>query len=607
MDAVTSFGHSNELFRFVADRLPLLVWMSGSDKRSTYFNRAWLDFTGRPLEREVGDGWAEGVHVEDVQRCLDTYSRAFDERAPFIVEYRLRRNDGEYRSVLDHAAPMFDPSGAFAGYIGTCVDVTEFRHAEAERNFADDRLRLAMESGKCVSWDWDLETNRNSWFGDLWTMFAIPSNLFVGPIDDFHRYVHPDDRMGVQQAIDGALKNRSPYAAEFRVLREDGTPRWIAANGQFYYSSAGEPQRMLGINWDITERKNVEESLRRKQIELKDAQRLAGVGSWHWDRATGTVTWSEELFRLAARDPSLPAVSYEEHQQLYSDEGWNHLRAAVDTSLQTGAPYELLLEMICADGLRRWVTARGEVERGSTGDITGLRGTVQDVTERKRAEETLSNLNGRLLEAQEAERARIARDLHDDIGQRLALLAVTMAPFKELLSDSMSDAARLSLNTFQKQLADISADVQALSHQLHPPNLLYVGLESAMRSFCTGLTDQKGVQLDLHFEHVPANVSPDVSLCLFRILQEALHNAVRHSRSEHFEVRLRRTADALELTVRDEGVGFDVEAATRGVGLGLTSMRERLKLVGGELCIESQSMCGTTIRARAPIRGGEDA
>ena len=608
MDTLTTaFRHSNELFRLVAERLPLLVWMSGSDKRCTYFNKAWLDFTGRPLECEVGDGWAEGVHVDDLQHCVDTYSHAFDAREPFVVEYRLRRKDGEYRSVVDHAAPLFDPDGAFAGYIGTCVEVTGFRHAEAERNFANDRLRLAMESGKCVCWDWNLETNRNSSFGDLWTMFAIPSDVFASSIDDFRRYVHPDDRMAVQQAIDGALENRSPYAAEFRVLRQDGTLRWIVAKGQFYYSSAGEPQRMLGINWDITERRNAEESLRRKQMDLEEAQRLAGVGSWHWDRASGTVTWSEELFRLAGRDPSLPAVSYEQHPELYSVESWARLRSAVETSLQTGGPYELLLEMVCADGSHRWVTARGEVERGSTGDITGLRGTVQDITERKHAEEALVNVNGRLLEAQEAERARIARDLHDDIGQRLALLAVTMAPLKDLLSDSSPDVARLSLDTCQKQLSEIAADVQALSHQLHPPNLVYVGLESAARSFCRELTGQKGVEIHLHAEDVPASVSTDVSLCLFRILQEALHNAVRHSRCEHFEVRLRGTGDTLELTVRDEGVGFDVVAATRGFGLGLTSMRERLKLVGGELFIESQAAGGTTIRARTPVRGAAAA
>jgi len=605
MDALTtSFRHSHELLRVVADRLPLLVWVSGSDKRCTYFNKAWLDFTGRPLELEVGDGWTESVHGEDLQRRLDTYSRAFDDREPFIVDYRLRRQSGEYRTVVDHAAPLFDSDGAFAGYIGTCVDVTEFRRAEAERSFANDRLRLAMESGKSVSWDWDLETNRNSWSGDLWTMFAIPSNVLVSTIDDFRRYVHPDDGVAVQQAIDDALENRAPYAAEFRVVRADGTLRWVAAKGQFYYSSAGKPQRMLGINWDITERKNAEEVLRRKEMELEEAQRLAAVGSWHWDLASGTVTWSEELFRLAARDPSLPAVSYEQHPQLYSAESWARLRSAVETSLQTGAPYELLLEMMCADGSHRWVTARGEAERGTTGNITGLRGTVQDITERKHAEEALTNVNGRLLEAQDAERARIARDLHDDIGQRLALLAVTMAPLKDLLSDPSPDVARLSLDTCQKQLSEITADVQALSHQLHPPNLVYVGLESGARSFCRGLTDQMGVEIDLQFEDVPASVSPDVSLCLFRILQEALHNAVRHSRCEHFEVRLRGTGDIVELTVRDEGVGFDVAAATRGFGLGLTSMRERLKLVGGELFIDSQAAGGTTIRARTPIQGG---
>ena len=139
-------------------------------------------------------------------------------------------------------------------------------------------------------------------------------------------------------------------------------------------------------------------------------------------------------------------MSYEQHPELYSVESWHRLRAAVETSLQTGAPYELLLEMICADGSHRWVTARGEVERGSTGDIIGLRGTVQDITERKRAEEALSNESRRLLDAQEAERARIARELHDDIGQRLALLAVTMAPLEELQSDSSPAVARLSVD-----------------------------------------------------------------------------------------------------------------------------------------------------------------
>jgi PAS domain S-box-containing protein len=595
---------NDALFRLVADRLPLLVWISGCDKRTTYFNQAWLDFTGRPLESEIGDGWADGVHPEDLRNCLDSYTSAFDRRVPFIVEYRLRRHDGEYRNVLDNAAPLITPDGSFAGYVGTCVDITEFRHAEAERNLANDRLRLAMAAGRSMGWEWDLHTNGIIWFGDLSTMFGIPANVFAGGVEDFRRSLHPDDRRAVWKALESARESRAPYAAEFRILWPGSALRWVAAKGQFEYSATGQPRRMLGMAWDITERKNAEESLQRKEMELKEAQRLSGVGSWHWDRATGTVTWSEELYRLAARDPTLPAVRYEEHPQLYCGENWHRLQEAVETALQTGAPYELVLEMTSADGTHRWVRARGEVERDVTGYIAGLRGTVQDITERKRAEEALSNVNGRLIEAQEAERARIARELHDDIGQRLALLAMGVA---QLTTMSSRGAARPSVESLQKQIAEITADVQALSHDLHPPRLLHLGVAAAMRGLCEEISSQKDASIEFRCEGVVGAVPPDVSLCFYRILQEALNNALRHSGTRHFYVHLGHTGDALELTVRDDGVGFDVDAAGQRLGLGLTSMRERIKLVSGELLITSRATRGTTVRARVSLRQGDDA
>jgi PAS domain S-box-containing protein len=337
-------------------------------------------------------------------------------------------------------------------------------------------------------------------------------------------------------------------------------------------------------------------------MELEEAQRLAGVGSWHWNPDTDTVVWSEELYRIAGRDPSLPAVTYKEHAQLYTRESWDQLRIAVETALHTGAPYELVLEMVRADGTHRWVTARGEAQRDSTGHVAGLRGTVQDITEPKLAEEALSSVNGRLIEAQESERARIARDLHDDIGQRLALLTMGLEQVKRLLPNSSGGEARGGLDALQKQTAEIIADVQALSHELHPPRLLHLGVVAAMQGFCGELAGQKSAEIDFRYENVPASVPPDVSLCLFRVLQEALHNAVRHSRVRHFDVHLRGTGEAVDLTVRDEGVGFDVDTANRGLGLGLTSMKERLKQVGGELFIESESTRGTTVLARAPVR-----
>jgi signal transduction histidine kinase len=183
----------------------------------------------------------------------------------------------------------------------------------------------------------------------------------------------------------------------------------------------------------------------------------------------------------------------------------------------------------------------------------------------------------------------------------LAVLAVGLGQLEGLLPDSSGEALN-ALDAVQKQTAEISTDLQALSHELHPPRLLLLGVVAAMRGFCREISAQKNVEVVFRSENVPGSVPHDTSLCLFRVLQEALHNAVRHSRVRQFDVQLRGTGDAVHLTVRDEGVGFDVDAASRGLGLGLTSMKERLKLVDGELFIESQSTRGTTVSARAPVR-----
>jgi len=228
-----------------------------------------------------------------------------------------------------------------------------------------------------------------------------------------------------------------------------------------------------------------------------------------------------------------------------------------------------------------------------------------DITERKRAEAALENVSRRLIEAQEQERSRIGRELHDDIGQRIALLAVEL---QQLTEDPLNPPeVRGRIAELQKQTTKIADDIQFLSHELHSSKLQYLGIAGAMRGFCREFGEQQKVEIDFQTHDVPGPLSADISLCFFRVLQEALHNSAKHSGVRHFEVRLWGTSDEIDLTVKDSGVGFDREAAKTSRGLGLISMEERLKLLNGTLSIESQPNTGTTIYARVPLSSGSDS
>ena len=215
---------------------------------------------------------------------------------------------------------------------------------------------------------------------------------------------------------------------------------------------------------------------------------------------------------------------------------------------------------------------------------------------RQMAEEALSSVNRGLLDAEERERARIARELHDDIGQRVALLQVKV---EQLRTDVPNPGVEVlaALDELQKQIEELSTDIQGLAHSLHSPKLEYLGLVRTIKSFCNEFGEQQKVEIDFKSQDLPSPLPLEVSISLFRVLQEALHNAAKHSGVRQIEVELFEASNAIHLIVRDSGVGFDPEAAMKGRGLGLVSMQERMKLVKGECSIDSVRKRGTTIHA----------
>ncbi len=426
------------------------------------------------------------------------------------------------------------------------------RNIEAHLAIVYDRLRSAMESGKAVGWEWDLKIGRGSWFGDLKTMFGISSESFAGRPEDFYPYVHPEDRHQVSDVTDRRAAEEALRQSEDNLrLLLDSTAEAIYGIDLEGRCTFCNPACLRALGYQ-----HVDDLLGRNMHDLI-----------HHSRAHGAMFHAKECRIMRA--------------------------------LQTGQGVHVDDEVLWDAKGTSFPAEYWSYPQRKGQEVVGAVVTFLDITERKRTEVALANLTRRLIEAQELERTRIARELHDDIGQRLALLTIELGQFDS--SDLPAEVAS-RIGELQKQSSEIATDVQSLSHELHSSKLEYLGIVTAMRGFCKEFSAQQNVEIVFAHDAISGMVPSDVSLCLFRILQEALHNAVKYSGVRHFDAQLRASSEAIDLTVRDSGPGFDVEEAMKTSGLGLVSMAERIKLLGGQLSIESHPGSGTTIHARVPLR-----
>jgi signal transduction histidine kinase len=356
----------------------------------------------------------------------------------------------------------------------------------------------------------------------------------------------------------------------------------------------------------VEERKQAEGELREGEERLRLAVHAGRMYAFEWDTTTDVIVRSGECGEILnwMDDPTRDTGRQFVGRVLPGD---REAYAATETGLTPENPtYQTSYRMLRPDGSVIWLEESGHGFFDGRGKMLRTIGMVADVTERKLAEEALSSVSRRLIEAQEQERTRIARELHDDIGQRLALLTIELEQLQENPPSLLTEICR-RMGKLGKQTSEIATDIQALSHELHSSNLDYLGIAAAMRGFCKKFGEQQRVEIDCKAHDLPTPLPTDISLCLFRVLQEALHNSAKHSGAQQCEVRLWATPDDIHLTVSDSGAGFDSEAAKERRGLGLISMEERLKLLNGTFSIDSQPKRGTTIHARVPLNSGSIA
>ncbi len=253
-----------------------------------------------------------------------------------------------------------------------------------------------------------------------------------------------------------------------------------------------------------------------------------------------------------------------------------------------------------SDGAYRWMFDVGNPRFDVEGFFVGFIGSAVDITDQKLAREALEKVGGLLIAAQEKERSHIARELHDDICQRLAMLSLRIEKVTKAWSYGQVPVGD-QLEQIWQQCSNLTGDVQALSHELHPSVLDNLGLVTAIKSFCREFSEQSGATVHFSQADIPDFLTREVSLSFFRVVQEALHNAAKYSGVKQFEVNLQGKSDGMELEIVDRGMGFDVENSKNIEGLGLVSMRERILMLNGKISIESKPNAGTRIRAYVPL------
>ncbi len=412
---------TEEIFR-IANSLPALIWMSGPDKLHHFFNKSWLDFTGRTLEEETGSGWQAGIHPEDLDAYIKAYHSAFDKQEPFHIEYRLRRYDGIYRWMFDKGTPHFNTNNIFLGYTGGCMDIhaqkefsrelekqvynrtRELQQINEELIKSEERYhRMVEEVEEYAILSLTKEGIIENWNKGAEKIKGYKSEEVIGQY--FNIFYTPEDRKnGLPEKLLNEARERGTVKHEGWRTRKDKSHFWgyVVITALF-----DENKNIIGfskVTRDLTDKKVAEDQLAESNKELQnktnqllEAQHLTHMGSWEWDIKEDKITWSEELYKMFGLTPYEIEPNYINFASFIHPDDQPLLNEVVEQAIKKHKPYHFTHRITRPDGTQRIISGRGKVFTDAEGNVIRLAGTAQDITEQKNYEWELKESEERFL------------------------------------------------------------------------------------------------------------------------------------------------------------------------------------------------------------------
>jgi PAS domain S-box-containing protein len=603
---------SGHLYRLIADTIPHMVWTAGADGALDYFNRRCHEYTGLDSSQLAGWAWRSVVHSEDRDRCLATWTRSLQSGERYEVEFRLRRADGVYRWHHGVAIATRGPDGRIARWFGTCTDVEDqFRSAQILEEMVQQRARAQQQAEHRLQGIIDNEPECVKLLdesGRLLEMNAAGLRMIEAETPESvlgqcaYALVTEPHREAFRSLTERACAGERGIL-EFEIVGLKGTRRWLETHAAPYHDRASGRTYSLGITRDVTDRRRAEKALRESERRFELFMDVVPVQAWIRDR-DGRFLYVNRPYAMAhSLEPEQvvgrPMAEFFPAEVVRS---FGERDAAV---VRGGVPVQFMDHFPNGNWLK--VKFPLPLPNGET----GIAGIAIDISERveseKRAKdysERIRDMMSRLINAQELERRRLSDDLHDLIGQNLTALGLELAALRGVLSEEKALQAVPRFDAMAGLLDDTIESIRGVMTELRPPALEDYGLVAALHWYADVFRQRTGMKVRANAQQDSLRLPRDAELALFRIVQEALTNAAKHSGGSSVEVSVSEHDGNVRVVIHDDGHGFvdpvGARSAARG-GWGLPTMRERAEAHGGSLRVEFPG-CGTRVVVEVPRR-----
>jgi PAS domain S-box-containing protein len=605
--AAATLRESEDRFSHLFEQSSIGIALESLEGRLCHVNPAFCSIFGYSEQELLQLSCVSLSHPEDMAIEAPLFQELLSgQRADYQLEKRFFRKDGAEIWGQISVSLLNGKQGKAPLVIGMLKDITERKTAESQLRASEARLHSTLDllPSRIVIVDEMgniIETNARcrelaDREGSQYPNFKVGANLFV--LCASTKGINAIPARDVAMSVMLLLKGESQKDLPLQLCHTNGSRVWFKVSMARFeeYDTA----RVVLSYRDVTEVILAREELARNKQHLSIALEVSHGGTWDWDIVVGKLNWSDgQTWPLHVGQTEFDG---DLHQLLHAipPEDLEQMQQIISRALQEDSSFSFQYRVMHDDAETRWILARGKVVRNAEGRAVKMLGVNVDITDLKRRDIELQQLTGRLIQAQEEERHRISRELHDDIGQQVAVLADDLDSLGREVSVAGQAGIGDQVQNLHQRASELATGIHKLSHELHSSRLQHLGLGAALKELCEKFSSQRQVEIDLQADGFPEQLPQNVALCVFRVAQEALNNVIKHSNAHKVTVELTQFNAWVRLRIVDDGVGFN--PTTPSSGIGLTSMRERLRLVGGNLVVKSNLGSGTDIRAEIQLQ-----